>query len=87
MESVEVSEQTCVIVVEVGAGNNRTFSTGLVVDNVEEVLDIAGQDIEEAPQFGSSVDTSFILGMGKIGDTVKILLDIDKVLAGDDFSG
>ena len=86
MNSADVTEQTCVIVVEVEAGNNRTFSTGLIVDNVEEVLDIAGQDIEEAPQFGSSVDTSFILGMGKIQDTVKILLDIDKVLAGDDFS-
>ena len=25
--------------------------------------------------------------MGKIGDSVKILLDIDKVLAGDELSG
>ena len=54
---------------------------------LQEVLDILGTDIEDAPQFGTSVDTDFILGMGKIGDTVKILLDIDKVLAGDDFSG
>ena len=87
MNSTDVTEQTCVIVVEVSDNNNRTFSTGLVVDNVEEVLDIAGQDIEEAPQFDSSVNTSFILGMGKIGDTVKILLDIDKVLGGDDLAG
>ena len=43
-------------------------------------------DIEDAPQFGSSVDTDFILGMGKIGESVKILLDIDKVLAGEDLS-
>ncbi len=57
-----------------------------MVDHVQEVLDIAGEDIEEAPQFGSAVNTDFILGMGKIGETVKILLDIDKVLAGDDFS-
>ena len=54
-------------------------------DHVQEVLDIAGEDIEEAPQFGSSVNTDFILGMGKIGETVKILLDIDKVLGGEDF--
>ncbi len=38
------------------------------------------------PQFGSAVNTDFILGMGKIGETVKILLDINKVLAGDDFT-
>ena len=86
METAEITEQTCIIVCEIQSGN-RNFSTGIVVDNVEEVLDIDGQDIEEAPQFGSNVDTNFILGMGKIGDTVKILLDIDKVLAGEDFSG
>jgi purine-binding chemotaxis protein CheW len=65
--------------------NNSKFSTGIVVDHVQEVLDIAGENIEKAPQFGSSVSTDFILGMGKIGDTVKILLDIDRVLAGTDF--
>ncbi|GAG25089.1 unnamed protein product, partial [marine sediment metagenome] len=64
---------------------DRSFSTGIVVDHVEEVLDIAGDDIEAPPQFGSAVNTDFILGMGKIGESVKILLDIDMVLAGDDF--
>jgi purine-binding chemotaxis protein CheW len=79
METTEVTEQTCIIVVEITQGR-RKFDTGIVVDRVEEVLDIPGRDIEAAPQFGSSVDTSFILGMGKIGDSVKILLDIDRVL-------
>jgi purine-binding chemotaxis protein CheW len=82
METAEITEQSCIIVVEIGQGS-RSFSTGIVVDHVQEVLDIDGQDIEEAPQFGSSVDTDFILGMGKIGDTVKILLDIDRVLGND----
>ena len=84
METVEVTDESCIIVVVISRGRSN-FSTGIVVDHVQEVLDIAGQDIEEAPQFGSSVDTEFILGMGKIGDSVKILLDIDKVLAGDRF--
>lgn len=84
METAEVTEQTCIIVVETSR-SDRKFSTGIVVDRVQEVLDIAGEDIEEAPQFDSSVNTDFILGMGKIGDSVKILLDIDKVLAGTDF--
>jgi len=82
METIEVTDESCIIVVVISRGRSD-FSTGIVVDHVQEVLDIAGQDIEEAPQFGSSVDTEFILGMGKIGDSVKILLDIDKVLAGD----
>lgn len=84
METTDVTEETCIIVVEIGQSGRR-FSTGIIVDRVQEVLDINGQDIEEAPQFGSSVDTNFILGMGKIDDTVKILLDIDRVLAGADF--
>jgi len=54
---------------------------GIIIDWVQEVLDIAGENIEDAPQFGAAVDTDFILGMGKIGDSVKILLDINRVLA------
>ena len=83
METADVTEETCIIVVEIEQ-QDHAFSTGIVVDHVREVLDIPYQDIEAAPQFGSSVNTSFILGMGKIGDSVKILLDIDKVLAGED---
>lgn len=86
MDTTEVTEETCIIVVEICQAATR-FQTGIVVDYVQEVLDIAGGDIEDAPQFGSSFDAEFILGMGKIGDSVKILLDIDKVLAGDELSG
>jgi purine-binding chemotaxis protein CheW len=86
MDTAEITEESCIIVVEICQGD-RNFQTGIVVDHVQEVLDIPGGDIEDAPQFGSSVDTDFILGMGKIGDSVKILLDIDKVLGGDDLAG
>jgi purine-binding chemotaxis protein CheW len=85
METTGVTDETCIIVVEINQ-RARNFSTGIVVDHVQEVLDINGQDIEEAPQFGSSVDTTFILGMGKIGDSVKILLDIDRVLGNSDLA-
>jgi purine-binding chemotaxis protein CheW len=85
METAEVTEQTCIIVVEIRQGG-RTFSTGIVVDRVQEVLDIPGGNIEDAPQFGTSVNTSFILGMAKVEESVKILLDIDKVLAGEEFA-
>ena len=79
MESIERTEETCIIVVEFSQ-KDQQISTGIIVDRVSEVLDISAQDIQESPEFGSKVDTEFILGMGKIGDTVKILLDIDKVL-------
>jgi purine-binding chemotaxis protein CheW len=86
MATTEKTEETCIIVVETAQGN-RKFSTGIVVDHVQEVLDISGENIEEAPQFDSSVNTDFILGMGKVCESVKILLDIDKVLSGADLSG
>lgn len=79
MDSTEVTEQTCIIVVEIDQGE-RTYNVGIIVDRVQEVLDIKAEQIEAPPQFGSSVDTEFILGMGKINDSVKILLDIDRVL-------
>ena len=82
METTEVTDETCIIVVEI-AHSQRKLSTGIIVDRVQEVLDIGGRDIEDAPQFGSSVNTDFILGMAKVEESVKILLDIDRVLAGD----
>ncbi len=74
LDEIEHTEQTCIIVVNVGQ------EIGIIVDTVSEVLDISRIDIEPAPAMGGSVDTSFILGMGKVGEAVKILLDIDKVL-------
>ncbi len=78
LEEIDSTEETCIIVVDLG-----TVETGIVVDRVSEVLDIPSDSIDETPSFGGSVDTDFILGMGKIGESVKILLDIDKVLAVD----
>jgi purine-binding chemotaxis protein CheW len=74
LEPAEYTEETCVIVVDVGS------LTGIIVDTVQEVLDIDGDQIDPPPPLGASVDTSFVLGMGKVKDDVKILLDIDKVL-------
>ncbi len=80
METVEITEETCIIVVEI-EHKEAEIETGIIVDKVSEVLDINGDNIEQAPQFGSKIDSEFILGMGKVGESVKILLDIDKVLA------
>jgi purine-binding chemotaxis protein CheW len=60
---------------------------GIVVDSVSEVVNIKPEDIEAAPAFGSRLNTEYILGMAKIGKGVKILLDIDRILAGEDLAG
>lgn len=74
-------DRTCVIVVEV-ANKDTTVQMGIVVDRVNEVVDVQSADVEHTPSFGMSLDTSFILGMAKVGSKVKILLDIDRVLTG-----
>ena len=83
MDTAEKTDETCIIVVET-KHNGRKLSTGLIVDRVSEVLDIAAEKIEDPPTFDAAVDTDFILGMGKIGESVKILLDIDRVLSAAD---
>ena len=77
MPEREIAPETCIIVVDVDGK-----SVGLLVDTVKEVMDIREDQIEIPPNFGTDVDKSFIRGLGKIGDQVKILLDIDRV-AGD----
>ena len=86
MTTEQTTTETCIIVVETRQGQDK-FSTGIVVDRVRDVLDITGEQIEDAPSFGTSVETDFILGMGKIADSVKILLDIDRVLGSSDLTG
>jgi len=86
MESREDTNETCIIVVDVVQKDNESILMGILVDTVSEVLDIIEEDIEDTPSFGNDVDTNFIMGMGKIKGTVKILLDIDKVLTAGDVS-
>ena len=77
MPSIDYTEKTSIIVVDVRA-ETGIIQIGVVVDHVSEVVNIRGDDIEDTPTFGTSLDTSFILGMAKIGKSVKILLEIDR---------
>jgi purine-binding chemotaxis protein CheW len=85
MESMDYTERTCIIVVEID-GTVGTVQIGIVVDAVSEVLNITGKDIEDTPTFGTKLDTTYILGMAKMEGGVKILLDIDRVLNGNEIS-
>ena len=85
MESMDYTERTCIIVVEI-EGTSGTVQIGIVVDAVSEVLNISGKDIEDTPTFGTKLNTDYILGMAKMEGGVKILLDIDRVLNGKEIS-
>jgi purine-binding chemotaxis protein CheW len=80
MDSIDYTERTCIIVVEITA-EAGTVMIGTVVDSVSEVLTIKAEDIEDTPTFGMKLDTDYILGMAKMEQGVKILVDIDRVLS------
>ncbi|MCH8027644.1 MAG: purine-binding chemotaxis protein CheW [candidate division Zixibacteria bacterium] len=79
LPSIDNTEETCIIVVQCSG-----VQMGIVVDKVSEVLDIPSEEIEDAPSFGESVNTDYILGIGKSDDNVKLLLDIDKIISSKD---
>lgn len=80
LETTPDTERTCIIVVQfVQCGSRMTM--GIIVDEVSEVINIESGQIEDTPSFGANVDTNFILGIGKVGQKVVMLLDVDKVLS------
>lgn len=83
---MDYGERTCIIVVDVKSHLNAV-QVGVVVDSVSEVLNVIGGDIEPPPEFGAQIDTSYILGIAKAKGAIKILLDIDKVLASEELAG
>jgi len=78
----EPDERTCIIVVEVKKQDD-TLLMGALVDRVNEVSDVKAGAVAPPPSFGISVDTSYLVGMAKIAEKVKLLLDIDRVLTSD----
>jgi len=78
----EHTERTCIIVTEV-ALTQATVMMGVVVDAVSEVVNVAAAEIEGTPDFGGQDATDYILGLAKVKGTVKILLDLDRVLGSD----
>lgn len=76
MPARDYDERTCVIVVDLDG-----MSVGLIVDTVQEVREIAEENVSPPPRLsGNSEKGRYILGMGKVGEEVKILLDVGTLL-------
>ncbi len=72
-------DRTCIVVV-----NIDHTAIGLVVDKVQEVIDIPASQVEPAPEMSRGKRSRFLQGMGKVGDQVKILLNVDQLLYDDE---
>ncbi len=82
LEAAEHGERTCIIVADVDLAATRVMM-GIVVDSVSEVLNVADAEIDATPDFGGRITTDYVLGLAKVRGTVKILLDLDRVLGSD----
>lgn len=74
------TDRTCIIVVQFH-NLTGTKTMGILVDEVSEVINIGGEQIEDTPSFGTDINTDFILGVGKVNQKVVMLLHVEKVLS------
>jgi len=79
MDETQMTDETCIIVIK-----TSTLMMGILVDKVSEVVNVASGDIEDTPSFGAEVNTEYLLGVGKAGGRVRLLLDIEKVITATD---
>lgn len=75
----DYDDRTCIIVVDV-----KGVQTGLIVDEVSEVIDIDEKNIQPPPKTAKTKKEKYIQGLGKINNTVKIILDIEHLLSSED---
>lgn len=81
MPTIDYTTFTVIIVVV------RDKVMELVVDSVSDVLNIDKKDVQAPPKFGGKVDVSFMNGIGKSGDKLVALLDMDRLLCDGEVQG
>ncbi len=77
-EPFEYNDRTCIIVIDV-----KSTVVGLIVEKIAEVIEIQEEDILPPPTMKrgeKSQQNKYVYGIGKVGDSVKLLLDPDKLL-------
>ncbi len=78
LPTVENSDATRIIIIESGGQ-----TVGIRVDAVAEVLDVDSSDIETSPDVGNDEASRYISGMVSRGDELVILIDVNKMISGD----
>jgi purine-binding chemotaxis protein CheW len=72
---VEYDNQTVVIILNVA---HRVV--GMVVDGVSDVLTLMKEQVMPAPEFGSTLSTEYLTGLGTVDGRMLILMDIEKLM-------
>ena len=80
-----IGDKTSIIVINYKK-DNVSMQIGIIIDEVYEVDNIETSNIKKAPEFGSKVDSKFILNMGKYDKKYIAILNIDTILDIDELS-
>jgi purine-binding chemotaxis protein CheW len=83
-ESTTIARRTSIVIVDTGRGGSRADGRhmGILVDAVNKVLHVVGNDIEPPPELGNDIRAEVIKGMAKHDDQFIVILDLEHVLAG-----
>ena len=77
--NVEYTASTVVIILNL---TNRVV--GIVVDSVSDVITLLPEQIMPAPDFATSFDTRYILGLATVEEKTLILMDIEQMVGSED---
>jgi len=81
-EPSELTKRSCIVVVEITGKRRQTI--GMLVDEVNEILDILPDQMQPAPHLGDGRRAELLKGMGRIGEQFIVVLDIRHVLSIED---
>jgi purine-binding chemotaxis protein CheW len=56
----------------------------MVVDSVSDVTTLKPEEIKAVPEFGASLDTQYLLGLGTVDERMIILVDIERLMSSRD---
>lgn len=82
-QPIEYTDRTCIIVINV-----QSTVVGLIVEKIAEVVEIPEENLLPSPSIGHNDKTRdrYVYAIGKVGDSVKLLLDPDKLISDEDLS-
>ena len=79
LEENEGEKNTGIIIVKID-----DVDMGIIIDAVSKVVSIANSNIQPPPPMLSGIGQKYIKGVAKLEDKLLVVLDLEKLIVGDD---
>lgn len=83
LDSIAYGATTVIVVLKV-TGQQGSRTMGIVVDAVSDVYNVTAAEMKAPPDFGGSIKTEYVNGLATLDKKMVILLNIDRLLNGDE---